>query len=250
MAAIARLNRIWRCNIISFASKLMFCKTLVTSILLYGCETWTLLADSEKKILAFETLVPKETSQHLLLGAKDHRLGAEQDQLSWGSTGTSSGNWQQTETCMVRARHTPRQPLQNHPSGHLGRVGDAVVGIRNAGRTTLKSGHPCPCKNSSQGPHAEKTGRGSLLNRPSCPPDDPIGQGTELNCLWLKRAVGGELVSNAHSATYWTPKDKAYLHSIFLWKFAYIQSFSQKKYVYHRSVNQCGQEVKTECSSF
>ena len=26
------------------------------------------------------------------------------------------------------------------------------------------------------------TGRGSLLNRPSCPPDVPIGQGTELNC--------------------------------------------------------------------
>ena len=25
----------------------------------------------------------------------------------------------------------------------------------------------------------KKTGRGSLLNRPSCPPDDPIGQGTE-----------------------------------------------------------------------
>ena len=39
----------------------------------------------------------------------------------------------------------------------------------------------CSCKNCLQGPPAEKTGRGSLLNRPSCPPDDPIGQGTELN---------------------------------------------------------------------
>ena len=37
-----------------------------------------------------------------------------------GSTGTFSGNCQETETCMVRAYHTPRQPLQNHPSGHLG----------------------------------------------------------------------------------------------------------------------------------
>ena len=27
----------------------------------------------------------------------------------------------------------------------------------------------------------EKTGRRPLLNCPSCPPDDPIGQGTELN---------------------------------------------------------------------
>ena len=48
------------------------------------------------------------------------------------------------------------------------RVGDAVVGRGNAGRTASKSGHPCPCKNCPQWP-AETTGRGSLLNRPSCP---------------------------------------------------------------------------------
>ena len=61
------------------------------------------------------------------------------------------------------------------------RVGYAVVGRGNAGWTTSKSGHPCPCQNRSQGPPAEKTARGSLLNRLSRPPDDPIGQGTELN---------------------------------------------------------------------
>ena len=56
MAAMARLNRIWRNNIISFASKFKLCKSLVTSILLFGCETWTLLADSGKKMIqAFET---------------------------------------------------------------------------------------------------------------------------------------------------------------------------------------------------
>ena len=37
-----------------------------------------------------------------------------------GSTGTSSGNCQETQIRMVRACHTPRQPLQNHPSRHLG----------------------------------------------------------------------------------------------------------------------------------
>ena len=55
MAAMARLNRIWWLNTISFTSKFKLYKSLVTSILLYGCETWTLLADSEKKrIQAFE----------------------------------------------------------------------------------------------------------------------------------------------------------------------------------------------------
>ena len=49
MAAMARLNGIWHCNTISFNSKFKLCKSRVTCILLYGCETWTLLADSEKK---------------------------------------------------------------------------------------------------------------------------------------------------------------------------------------------------------
>ena len=41
-AAMVRLNRVWRCN-----TKFKLHKSLVTSILLYGRETWTLLADSE-----------------------------------------------------------------------------------------------------------------------------------------------------------------------------------------------------------
>ena len=79
------------------------------------------------------------------------------------------------------------------------RVGDAVVGRGNAGRTKSRSGHPCPCQNCLQGPPAERTGRGSLLNRPSCPPplppppDDPNGQGTELkNQVKLVRQSGSK----------------------------------------------------------
>ena len=49
MAAMARLNRIWQCNTISFASKFKLYGSLVTSILLYGCQTWTLFADSAKQ---------------------------------------------------------------------------------------------------------------------------------------------------------------------------------------------------------
>ena len=45
----------------------------------------------------------------------------EQDQLRCGSTGNSSGNCRETEVCMVWACHAPRQPLQNHFSGHHGK---------------------------------------------------------------------------------------------------------------------------------
>ena len=55
MAAMGRLNRISRCNTISFASKFKLYTSLVTSILLYPCKTWTLLVDSEERIQAFET---------------------------------------------------------------------------------------------------------------------------------------------------------------------------------------------------
>ena len=55
MAAMARLNRIWWCNTISFTDKFKLYRSLVTSILLYGCETMTLLADSEKRIQVFKT---------------------------------------------------------------------------------------------------------------------------------------------------------------------------------------------------
>ena len=67
------------------------------------------------------------------------------------------------------------------------RVGDAMVSRGNA-RWTSKSGHPCQCQNCSQRPSAEKTGKGSLLNHPSCPP--PFSQPsqsrdwTELNSVW------------------------------------------------------------------
>ena len=65
------------------------------------------------------------------------------------------------------------------------RGGNAVVGRGNAEWTTSKSGHPCPCQNCSRGPPAEKTEKGSLLNRPSTPLGDPVGPENELTCLFV-----------------------------------------------------------------
>ena len=71
MAAIARLNGIWRCSAISFTSKFKLYRSLVTSILLYGCKTWTLLADSEKGIQSFET---KCLRKLLCISYLEHKL--------------------------------------------------------------------------------------------------------------------------------------------------------------------------------
>ena len=82
------------------------------------------------------------------------------------------------------ACHTPRQPLQKPSYRGAWRMGDAVVGRGKSGWTTSKSGNPCSYQNCLQGPPAEKTGRGSVLNRPSCPQTKQSVKGqnwTELN---------------------------------------------------------------------
>ena len=69
-----------------------------------------------------------------------------------------------------------------HPRPPFGGRGGEEVGAEEMlhERTTSKSEYLLPCQNFSQWPPSDKTGRGSLLNRPSCFPNDPTGQGTEL----------------------------------------------------------------------
>ena len=93
----------------------------VTCILLYGSETWTLLADSEKRIQGFRTKCLRKLLRIFFWDRKTNDWGAVQDQLSCGPTGTSSGSCQEREISVVRPCHEPWQPLQNCPSGNLGR---------------------------------------------------------------------------------------------------------------------------------
>lgn len=53
-SARTRLNNIWKSNVISLPIKIKLFKSLVVSILLYGCESWTLTAETERRIEAFE----------------------------------------------------------------------------------------------------------------------------------------------------------------------------------------------------
>ena len=130
------------------ADKSKLCESLATSIL-YSCETGTLFAGSEKGIQAFQT---KCTRKLLLGGTQDRRLCAERDQLPFGRTGTSYGNGISHGPGISHATTASPVPSFRTPW----RVGDAVVARGNAGWTTSKSGHPCPCQNCSQRPPAEK----------------------------------------------------------------------------------------------
>ena len=136
--------------------------------------------NKKRKEPDFGNQVPEESSPHLQLGAKTNDWVQKKVNFFVGP--------QESLLAAVKRRkiawfgHVTRNgSLSETIFQGTWRVGDAVVGRENAGWATSKSGHPSPYLNCSQGPPAEKTGRRSLLNRPSYPPDDIIGQGTELN---------------------------------------------------------------------
>ena len=52
-AALTKLKPIWRDNNISLGSKVKLMRSLVISIFLYTCESWTLTAELEKRMQAF-----------------------------------------------------------------------------------------------------------------------------------------------------------------------------------------------------
>ena len=174
-SAMARQSRIWLCSTITVTSMFKLYKSLVTSILFY--ETWTLLADSDKRnetkcLKNFSTSPTWGTRPTTGCGVRSitfwvHRKLVWQLSRDWNLHGSDKSH---DKTASQKTSF--REPRK---------VGDVVVGRENAGLTTSKSGHLCPCQDCSQGLPAGKTGRRSLLNRPSCPLDEPIGQGTELN---------------------------------------------------------------------
>ena len=51
-AALSRLKTIWRDKNISLASKIKMMRTLILATFLYACESWTLTAESERRIQA------------------------------------------------------------------------------------------------------------------------------------------------------------------------------------------------------
>jgi len=52
--ALVKLKSIWQDKKMSMSSKIKFMKAIVASTALYGCESWTFNAESERRIQAFE----------------------------------------------------------------------------------------------------------------------------------------------------------------------------------------------------
>ena len=140
---------------------------------------------SDKKDPGFGKQVPRETGSHLLLGAQDLNDRVQISKYPTTVCGARSTSWWVHMNLfwpLSRDGNLHGSDMSHATTASLNpsirtpwRVGDAVISRGNAGWTTPKTENPCPYQNCSQRPPAEKTGRGSLLNRPSCPHGDPVG---------------------------------------------------------------------------
>ena len=68
-AALTRLKPIWIDKGISLSSKIRLMRSLVTSIVLYACDSWTLTADLQRRIQAMEMRCYRKI---LHISYKDH----------------------------------------------------------------------------------------------------------------------------------------------------------------------------------
>ena len=82
-SAFARLSRIWKSDI-RFQTKYRLYKSLVLSTLLYGCEAWTLLAEAERRIQAFEM---KCLRRLLHISYREHKTNEYVQDTVWALVG-------------------------------------------------------------------------------------------------------------------------------------------------------------------
>ena len=68
-AALTRFKPVWNDRSISLSSKMRLMRSLVTSIFLYACESWTLTAELQRRIQALEMRCYRKI---LRISYKDH----------------------------------------------------------------------------------------------------------------------------------------------------------------------------------
>ena len=72
--ALAELGVVWHGESIDLISEIGLLRSLVTSIFLYSCETWTLAAEVERKV---QTVEMRSFRRLLVISYKDHITNEE-----------------------------------------------------------------------------------------------------------------------------------------------------------------------------
>ena len=152
--AICKLQRIWKSRTISLTHKLKLINSLVHSVFLYGCETWTLTADLEKRISSFEM---KCLRRILNITFRDHITNqAVRDRLS-----PILGNSDDLLTSVKKRKwygHVSRSHGMATPILQSLKA-ESLEDKNLDGRITLKSGQDSPSQKPMCLPKIEKLGK-------------------------------------------------------------------------------------------
>ena len=159
----------------------------------HGFERCTLLADYEKTSRLSQPSAWGNFSVSSTWSTRAAIRWETRPTFLW-STGTSSGNRQETETCTVRACHTPRHPLQNHLLRHLGGWATSWSAEEMPDGQHQRVDIPADAKTAYNGLPQKRLDEGLWWIVPYAPPPPPptprpnrSRDWTELNWTWQYR---------------------------------------------------------------
>ncbi|KAK2181980.1 hypothetical protein NP493_372g01013 [Ridgeia piscesae] len=138
-AALAKLKTIWNDRNITLSSKIRLMRSLVMSIFLYAYESWTLTADTERRIQAMEMRCLRK-----LLGItyRNHISNerCEQNSASHWAPRRPLAHSKATQIEMVRARNKIYRSCQVNPAGGQYKEEEEEADRKRDGSTTSRNG--------------------------------------------------------------------------------------------------------------
>ena len=155
-AAMARPDRIWKSSKIILPTKFRMYKSLMLSFLKYGCETWTLLADSWEEDSDFQEQMPQKTPTDLVDMTANPTNTSWTESMPWLDLKNTSTTVKQYKLAWFRhITHHDRVSktiLQGTLEGPLPQTIKEELGGRCKGMDELGHGRPGmedPCCNTS-----------------------------------------------------------------------------------------------------
>ena len=166
-------------NSTNFFTKYRLYKSLVVSILHYGCEPGRYSPKQNERSKPSSTSACADCcASHTWSTRRTSTCGTQQ-RHSWDPRNPS---WQLSSDASLSGSVTSpgTTPCARLYFRELWRVVVAVADRERAGQTMSRNGPRFPWMSCSQRPRTDPNGGGLLSRRPSCPPDGQIGQGNEM----------------------------------------------------------------------
>ena len=117
-AALTRLKPVWNDRSISLSSKMRQMRSLVISIFLYACESWTLTAELQRRIQAMEMRCYSKNTTHLIRRPCYQPGSPCQDPADNWTTRRPPDDRKETQTAVVWSCLPFIRSGQNHLARH------------------------------------------------------------------------------------------------------------------------------------